>query len=149
MEQTKIYTREDIRNLWRRYKHKGDMGAGADFSLIAFAHGQPYRTFQAEIDQECRHEDEQLVSRECRTETPEQCRRAGVLLWERAQALERRRSGLSDQVAFKLALLENPKLAEQYTGCPVRRDGQSGVAKFLDKGDSRGLYPDSYQRLRY
>ena len=149
MEQTKVYTREDIRNLWRRYKHNGDMSAGTDFALIAFAHGQPYRTFQAEIDQECRREDEQLVSRECTTATPEQCRRAGVLLWEKAQAFERRRPGLSDQVAFKLALLENPKLAEQYTGCPVRRDGQSDLAKFLDKGDARGLNRESHQRRRY
>jgi len=149
MEQTKVYTREDIRNLWRRYKHKGDMGAGTDFALIAFAQGKTYKTFQAEIDQECRQEDGQLVSRECTTATPEQCRRAGVLLWEKAQAFEQRRPGLSDQVAFKLALLENPKLAEQYTGCPVRRDGQSDVAKFLDKGDSRGLNRESYQRRRY
>jgi len=149
MEQTKIYTREDIRNLWRRYKHKGDMGAGTDFALIAFAQGQTYKAFQAEIDKECRQEDEQVVSTAYTTATPGQCRRAGVLLWEKAQALERRRPGLSDQVAFKLALLENPTLAEQYTGCPVRRDGQSDVAKFLDKGDSRGLYPGSCQRRRY
>ena len=32
MKATKIYTREDIRDLWRRYQH-GDMAAGNDFAL--------------------------------------------------------------------------------------------------------------------
>ena len=42
MKATKVYTREDIRDLWRRYQH-GDMAAGNDFALIAYAQGQTSR----------------------------------------------------------------------------------------------------------
>jgi hypothetical protein len=60
MKETKIYTREDIRNVWRRYQH-GDNAAGNDFALIASAQGKTFKTLRAEIEPECREEDEQLV----------------------------------------------------------------------------------------
>jgi len=57
---TKTYSREDIRNLWRRYKYEGDRQSGNEFATIANAQGQNYKTFQAEIDRECREEDMEL-----------------------------------------------------------------------------------------
>ena len=42
MKETKVYAREDIRNLWRRYQH-GDMAAGSDFALIAMHRVEPSR----------------------------------------------------------------------------------------------------------
>ena len=59
---TKTYSREDIRNLWRRYKYEGDRHAGNEFATIADAQGQNYKTFQTEIDRECREEDMELRS---------------------------------------------------------------------------------------
>ena len=58
MKATKVYTREDIRDVWRRYQH-GDMAAGNDFALIAYAQGKTFKALQAEIEPECRAEDEQ------------------------------------------------------------------------------------------
>ena len=118
MKETRVYTREDIRNLWRRYQ-RGDMAAGNDFALVAYAQGRTFRTLQAEIEPECRDEDAQPVPN-TRT-TAEQRRRAGIVLWEKTEAYKQRKPDLSDRAAFRLVLLENPTLAEQYTGCPVRR----------------------------
>jgi hypothetical protein len=118
MKETRVYTREDIRSLWRRYQ-RGDMAAGNDFALIAHAQGQTFKTLQAEIEPECQQEDAQPVSN-ART-TAEQRRRAGIVLWEKTAAYKQRQADLSDREAFRLVLLENPTLAEQYTGCPVRR----------------------------
>ena len=56
MKATRIYTREDIRDLWRRYQH-GDMAAGNDFALVANAQGKTFQALQAEIEPECREED--------------------------------------------------------------------------------------------
>ena len=53
MKATKVYTREDIRDVWRQYQH-GDMAAGNDFALIAYAQGQTFKALQAEIEPECR-----------------------------------------------------------------------------------------------
>ncbi len=118
MKETRVYTREDIRNLWRRYQH-GDTAAGNDFGLIAHAQGKTFKALQAEIEPECQQEDAQPVSN-ART-AAEQRRRAGIVLWEKTAAYKQRQADLSDREAFRLVLLENPTLAEQYTGCPVRR----------------------------
>ena len=58
---------------------------------------------------------------------------AGVDLLEIAKKYQQARPHLSDKEAFNLALLSNPILGEQYTGCPIRRDGAAEVAKFLDQ----------------
>ena len=118
MKATQVYTREDIRNLWRRYQH-GDTAAGNDFALLANAQGQTFQALKAEIEPECRKEDKQPVST---TNTrAEQRRRAGIMLWEKTEAYKQRQPDLSDRAAFRLVLFENPTLAEQYTGFPVRR----------------------------
>ena len=118
MKATQVYTREDIRNLWRRYQH-GDMAAGNDFALIAYAQGQTFKTLQAEIEPECREQNEQPVSKT--SSRAEQRRRAGIMLWEKTEAYKQRQPDLSHRAAFRVVLLENPTLAEQYTGFPVRR----------------------------
>ena len=118
MRATQVYTREDIRNLWRRYQH-GDMAAGNDFALIANAQGKTFKAFQAEIEPECRAEDEEAA---CNPNVrAEQQRRAGIMLWEKTAAFKQRQAGLSHKEAFRLVLLENPTLAEHYTGFPFRR----------------------------
>jgi hypothetical protein len=117
MKETRVYAREDIRNLWRRYQ-RGDMAAGSDFALIANAQGQTFKTLQAEIEPECREEDQQPVSNT--TIRAEQRRRAGIVLWEKTEAYRQRQPELSDRETFRLVLLENPTLAEQYTGFPYR-----------------------------
>src|SRR5947208_7651360 len=105
---TKTYSREDIRNLWRRYKYEGDMQSGNEFATIANAQGQNYKTFQAEIDQECREEDMELryESRANTRATLEQRNQAGIELYDKAQEFKQRRPDLSDQAAFKLAVLQ-------------------------------------------
>src|SRR6184192_3222269 len=111
MEQTtKTYSREEIRNLWQRYKYEGDRQSGNEFAAIANAQGQNYKTFQAEIDRECREEDMELryESRANTRATLEQRNRAGIELYEKALGFKQRRADLSDQAAFKLALLQNP-----------------------------------------
>jgi len=117
MEATRIYAREDIRDIWRRYQH-GDTAAENDFALIAHAQGQSFQALKAEIEPECREEDTQPVSN-AKT-TAEQRRRAGISLWEKTEAYRQRQRELSSREAFRLTLLENPTLAEQYTG--FRRD---------------------------
>src|SRR5437762_5057223 len=136
MEQTtKTYSLEDIRNLWRRYKYEGDRQSGNEFATIANAQGQNYKTFQAEIDRECREEDMELryESRANTRATQAQRNRAGLELYEKAQEYKQRRPDLSDQAAFKLAVLQNPVLAEQYSGFPVRRDAVDDVENFLNE----------------
>ena len=117
MKETRVYTREDIRNLWRKYQH-GDMAAGNDFALVANAQGKTFKAFQTEIEPECRAEDEEAA---CNPNVrAEQRRRAGIMLWEKTEAYKQRKPELSHRAAFKLVLLENPTLAEQYTGFPYR-----------------------------
>jgi len=120
MKLTKIYTREDIRDLWRRYQ-RGDMTAGNDFNLIAHAQGKTFKTLQAEIEPECREEDEQPVFKT--NTSAERRKRAGILLWQKTEAYKLRQPALSSREAFRLALLENPTLAEQYTGCCSSQNG--------------------------
>ena len=114
MTVTKIYTREDVRDVWRRYQH-GDTAAGNDFALIANAQGKTFQALKAEIEPECRDEDAQPVFTTATTRA-EQRRRAGISLWEKTELYKQRKPELSDREAFKLVLLENPALAEQYTG---------------------------------
>jgi hypothetical protein len=65
---------------------------------------------------------------------------AGVELLEVAKRYQQARPDLTDKEAFNLALLSNPVLGEQYTGCRIRRDGAAEVAKFMNKGnDGREL----------
>ena len=121
MKPTKIIMREDIRDLWRRYQ-RGDMSAGNDFTAIAHAQGKTFKTLKAEIEPECREEDQQPVSHNSARVTPEQRKRAGILLWQKTEAYQQRQPTLSNRDAFRLVLLENPTLAEQYTGCSFRSD---------------------------
>jgi hypothetical protein len=58
---------------------------------------------------------------------------AGVELLEIAKQYQQTRPELNDKEAFNLALLSKPTLAEEYTGCPVRRDGAAEVAKFMNQ----------------
>ena len=137
MEQTtKTYSREDIRNLWRRYKYEGDRQSGNEFATIANAQGQNYKMFQTEIDRECRQEDMELryESRANTRATTEQRQWAGIELAKKAEQFKQRRPELSDQAAFKLAILQNPILAEQYGGFPVRRDAVDDVDRYLNEG---------------
>jgi hypothetical protein len=102
------------------------MSAGNDFTAIAHAQGKTFQTLKAEIEPECREEDQQPVSHNSARVTPEQRKRAGILLWEKTEAYKQRQPVLSSREAFGLALLENPTLAEQYTGCRSRLRGVDG-----------------------
>src|SRR5439155_26902684 len=51
-----------------------------------------------------------------------------------AEAYKQRRPELSDQGAFKLAILQKPISAEQYGGFPVRRSAVDDVDRYLDDG---------------
>jgi hypothetical protein len=65
---------------------------------------------------------------------------AGIELLEVAKRYQQTRPDLTDKEAFNLALLSNPVLGEQYTGCRIRRDGAVEVAKFMNQGnDGREL----------
>jgi len=102
-----------------RYQ-RGDMSAGNDFTAIAHAQGKTFQILKAEIEPECRQEDELAVSNP--NVRAEQRKRAGILLWQKTEAYKQRQPALSSREAFRLALLENPTLAEQYTGCSFRSD---------------------------
>ena len=93
---------------------------GTTSRLIANAQGKTFKALKAEIEPECRDEDAQPVSNT--NARAEQRRRAGMLLWEKTEAYKQRQPDLSDREAFRLVLLENPTLAEQYTGFPFRSD---------------------------
>lgn len=56
---------------------------------------------------------------------------AGIQLWEVAEEFKQYRADLTDRMAFKLALLSNPNLAESYLGQPVRRDGRAQITRIL------------------
>ena len=60
---------------------------------------------------------------------------AGVKLLEIAKHHQHTRPDLTDKEVFNLALLSNPVLGEQYTGCRIRRDGATEVAKFMNQGN--------------
>jgi hypothetical protein len=71
---------------------------------------------------------------------------AGVELLEVAKRYQQTRPDLSDKEAFNLALLSNPVLGEQYTGCPIRRDAAQEVAKFMKQGND-GLELTATEKL--
>jgi hypothetical protein len=65
---------------------------------------------------------------------------AGVEFLEVAKKYQQTRLDLTDKEAFNLALLSNPVLGEQYTGCRIRRGAIEEVAKFMNQGnDGREL----------
>jgi hypothetical protein len=57
--------------------------------------------------------------------------KAGARLWAIAEEYKEYRADLTDKMAFKMALLSNPDLAESYLGHPVRRDGHAQVIRIL------------------
>jgi hypothetical protein len=59
---------------------------------------------------------------------------AGIELLEIAGIYKQYRPELTDKLALKLAILNNPDLGELYTGYPVRRDALRQVKKFLQGG---------------
>jgi hypothetical protein len=61
----------------------------------------------------------------------ERSQKAGLQLWQVAEEYKGYRADLTDKMAFKLALLSNPDLAESYLGHPVRRDGHAEVVRIL------------------
>lgn len=62
------------------------------------------------------------------------CHEAGVRLLQYATELKQRKWQLSDNEAFRLAMLAHPDLAEEYTGREIRRDGAAEVRKvFTDQ----------------
>jgi hypothetical protein len=71
---------------------------------------------------------------------------AGVELLEIAKHYQQTRPDLTDKEAFNLALLSNPLLGEQYTGCRIRRDGAAEVAKFMNQGND-GLEMTATEKL--
>jgi hypothetical protein len=56
---------------------------------------------------------------------------AGIQLWEAAQQFKQYREDLTNEMAFKLAILNNPILGELYLGYPVRRDGKADIQRIL------------------
>jgi hypothetical protein len=73
---------------------------------------------------------------------------AGIELLEVAKEYQQTRPELSDKEAFNLAMLANPVLGEQYTGCPIRRDGAAEVAKFMNQeNDSQKRELTATERL--
>jgi hypothetical protein len=79
--------------------------------------------------------------------TARESHEAGVLLLEYAAEFKRRKSLLGDDEAFKLALLAHPDLAEQYTGCPVRRDCTEEVRKVFENADSADRHLTAIEKL--
>jgi hypothetical protein len=57
--------------------------------------------------------------------------KAGIRLWAIAREYKEYRTDLTDKMAFRMALLSNPDLAESYLGHPVRRDGHAQVIRIL------------------
>ena len=115
MTATKIYTREDVRDLWRRYQH-GDMAAGNDFAWLRM-HKAKLPGTEAEIEPECREKTRSGLQSQHQSRAAETCRN---MLWEKTEAYKQRQPGLSHKEAFRLVLLENPTLAEHYTGFSFR-----------------------------
>jgi hypothetical protein len=72
---------------------------------------------------------------------------AGAELLGIAKEYQQARPDLSDKEAFNLALLSKPTLAEEYTGCPVRRDGVAEVAKFMNRENDSHREVTATERL--
>jgi hypothetical protein len=56
---------------------------------------------------------------------------AGIQLWQEAEQFKQYRDDLPDDMALKLAILNNPILGELYLGRPVRRDGKADIQRIL------------------
>jgi hypothetical protein len=124
-------------NAWQNYAVKGDRESQAivDQDIRRFMR----ETGQTDYNTAMKARRQQVLTLEA-TMRPERARStvndrhyAGVELLEVAKKYQQARPDLSDKEAFNFALLSNPILGEQYTGCPIRRDGAAEVAKFLDQ----------------
>ena len=72
---------------------------------------------------------------------------AGVKLSKYAAEFKARKPMLSDDEAFRLAILARPKLGQQYIGQPVRTDGSDEVLRILCSADSGSRYSTSIDKL--
>jgi hypothetical protein len=72
---------------------------------------------------------------------------AGMHLTRYAAEFKRRKPLLSDKEAFRLAMLAQPDLAEEYTGYPVRRDGANEIIKYMESHKGTSCYPTSIDKL--
>jgi hypothetical protein len=129
-----------VLNAWRSYAVKGDRESQAivDQDIRQYMR----QTGEPDYNTAMKNRRQQVLTLEAAT-TPGRVRStvvdrhyAGVELLEIAKRYQQTRSDLSDKEAFNLAILSNPVLGEQYTGCPIRRDGAAEVAKFLDQENS-------------
>jgi hypothetical protein len=66
-----------------------------------------------------------------RASAAERRHEAGVQLWQEAEQFKQYREDLTNEMAFKLAILNNPILGEMYLGQPVRRDGKADIQRVL------------------
>jgi hypothetical protein len=133
-----------IVNAWRSYAIKGDRESQdiVDQDVRRFMKETGENNYNAAM--KARRHQVQAVEA---TMTPGTVRStvidrhyAGVELLEVAKRYQQARPDLSDKEALNLALLSNPVLGEQYTGCRIRRNGAAEVAKFMNQGnDSREL----------
>jgi hypothetical protein len=131
-------------NAWQSYAVKGDKASQdiVDQDVRRFMRETGETNYNAAM----RTRRQQLQAIELAM-TPERMRSsvidrhyAGVELLEAAKRYQQTRPDLSDKEAFNLALLSNPVLGEQYTGCRIRRDAAEEVAKFMNQGnDGREL----------
>jgi hypothetical protein len=64
---------------------------------------------------------------------------SGIDLLRIANGFKKYRPELSDQTAFKLAMLGNPDLGETYSGFAIRRDAVEQVKSFVFNG---GDFPE-------
>jgi hypothetical protein len=79
--------------------------------------------------------------------TARETHEAGVRLTEYAAEFKRRKPLLSDNEAFRLAILANPRLGQQYTGQPVRSDGADDVLSILYSAYSGPQYFTAIDKL--
>ena len=63
--------------------------------------------------------------------TAEQQHNAGAKLWSIANDFREMNPALDQKLAFKLALLANPKTAEIYLGSPVRQDARNEALRIV------------------
>jgi hypothetical protein len=124
-------------NAWQSYAVRGDRESQAivDQDIRQYMR----ETGETNYNTAMKTRGEQVLTLEAATRPGKVCSTvvdrhyAGVELLEVAKKYQQTRPDLSDKDAFNLALLSNPILGEQYTGCPIRKDGAAEVAKFLDQ----------------
>ena len=136
-----------IINAWQSYAVKGDKASQdiVDQDVRRFMRETGETNYNAAM--KARRQQVQAIEFAM---TPERMRStvidrhyAGVELLEVAKRYQQTRPDLSDKEAFNLALLSNPVLGEQYTGCRIRRDAAEEVAKFMNQGND-GRETDGY-----